>query len=557
MRRLIVIALVLAAGGAAAMASARSGDEPAGNQFTVELDNAFGVVEGADVKIAGVRAGRVTGMRVDRRSKRALIDFEITKQGFGSLRADAFCETRPQSLIGEYFVDCQPGTDERRLKAGSTIPVERTASTVPVDLINNIMRRPYRERLRIILSELGAGVGGRAEGINEAIRRAVPALRETDRVLAILARQNQVLADLTRDADTVIGDLAGNRRDVGRWVKETQETAAASAERSRDIRASLQRLPTFLRELKPTMEALGEASDAQAPMLADLNASAGQLEDLFKNLQEFSPATEVSLRSLAEASETGRPALRAAQPTIDLLNSFSEDTPELSNNLAIVLKHLDDRNFAVEKDPRSPGGQGYTGFEALLQYIFDQTLGINIFDANGYILKINLFHSKCSEFQNRDSLKHEMEEDPSFYADCAAILGPNQPGITTPDPTATGKPLDEGHHPPKPPTEEHSRENKRAEPEQRPPAADSIPERVKEEVRKLRRAKKKKDPRKQLRDAAREMQERLEETLGIDIPDIGAPPQLPSTGENLPQPPAAPQVPNTSAEPLLDFLLAP
>ncbi len=45
------------------------------------------------------------------------------------------------------------------------------------------MRRPYRERLRIILDELGAGVGGRADDINETIRRASPALRETDKVL--------------------------------------------------------------------------------------------------------------------------------------------------------------------------------------------------------------------------------------------------------------------------------------------------------------------------------------------------------------------------------------
>ena len=31
-----------------------------------------------------------------------------------------------------------------------------------------------------------------------------------------------------------------------------------------------------------------------------------------------------------------------------------------------------------------------------------------------------------------------MAKDPSFYKDCAAILGPNQPSITQPDPTASG-----------------------------------------------------------------------------------------------------------------------
>src|SRR3954454_24549696 len=164
MRRLLVIALVLAAGaGAFVVANASAGSQdPDTPHYTVELDNAFGIVNGADVKVAGVRAGRVTGMRVDPRTKHALVDIAIEKAGFGSLRTDAFCETRPQSLIGEYFVDCRPGTAAQRMKPGGTIPVAHTASTIPLDLVNDIMRQPYRDRLRIILDELGAGVGGPA-----------------------------------------------------------------------------------------------------------------------------------------------------------------------------------------------------------------------------------------------------------------------------------------------------------------------------------------------------------------------------------------------------------
>src|SRR5215217_7979628 len=205
MRRLLVL-IVLVGAGVAAVATASAGsDDPSRPTYTIELDNAFGVTEGADVKVAGVRAGRVSGMRVDRKSKRALVDITIDKTGFGSLRTDAFCETRPQSLIGEYFVDCRPGTAAEGLKPGATLPVEQTASTIPLDLINNIMRRPYRERLAIILNELGAGVGGRSTDIQATLKRAVPALRETDQVLAILAEQNKVLANLTRDADAGVG----------------------------------------------------------------------------------------------------------------------------------------------------------------------------------------------------------------------------------------------------------------------------------------------------------------------------------------------------------------
>ena len=139
MRRLLVIGfvvvvvVVVVAGAAAVVASAGAG--PQNGTYTVELDNAFGVVEGADVKVAGVPAGQVTGMRVDRRSKRALVDFAITQTGFGSLRTDPFCETRPQSLIGEYFIDCNPGKSPEKRRAGATIPVRQSASVVPPDLV--------------------------------------------------------------------------------------------------------------------------------------------------------------------------------------------------------------------------------------------------------------------------------------------------------------------------------------------------------------------------------------------------------------------------------------
>ena len=73
-------------------------------------------------------------------------------------------------------------------------------------------------------------------------------------------------------------------------------------------------------------------------------------------------------------------------------------------------------------------------------------MAINIFDENGYILKINLSASECSEYQNADSLRRKEKESPGFIKRCLAALGPNQPGVTTADPTDTGVD-DPGHEP--------------------------------------------------------------------------------------------------------------
>ena len=428
------------------------GHEEGSPRYWVQLDNAFGLVNGADLKIAGVRAGKITEMKVDMRSHKALVGIQVNggAGNFNSLRSDVFCESKPQSLIGEYFIDCQPGTARTKLRPGSTIPVTHTASTIPADLVQNILRLPYRERLRLIVNELGTAVAGREGDLNAAIRRASPALRETDKVLAILAQQNLVIRDLTTNADTVITALANNRADVGRWVVEARRTSQASAERNVDLAATFHKLPGFLEELRPTMAALGRVADEQTPALSDLNASSGQLTRFFKDLGPFADASRPSFKSLGAASTVGDQAVKSANKTgtIRLLKNFAGPTPEVGKNLAIVLRDLDNPKRAAEVDARAaqstgrPAPTGYSGLEALLTYVYDNALAINIFDRNSHILKVSVFANECAPYRNADTLKNPNPispggpTGPELLAKCLAWLGPHQPGINEPDPTA-------------------------------------------------------------------------------------------------------------------------
>jgi len=433
-RALVILGLVTALSAYVVLTTGFGGAR--NDTYWVELDNAFGLIQGGDLKVSGVRAGQITDIRLDKRTKHALVGFRIDKDGFGSLRRDVRCESRPQSLIGEYFLDCLPGTSPQELKPGARIPVAQTSSTIAPDLVNDILREPERERLRIIVSELGAGVAGRGPELNAAIRRAIPALRETDRVLALLGDQNRTLQDLTVNADTVVGDLAANRKDVGRFVDNANDTAQASAERRPEIAAGLQRLPGFLEQLQPTMKALGEVADRQTPALQNLDASAHRITDFFDRLGPFAEASRPAIRSLGQASVTGDKAAKAAGPTVSLLNGVAQGTPEVSKDLAMILGHLDDRKYAIEKDPRSPGGQGYTGLEALLQYVYDQTTSTAVYDQNSHIFKVALFASECAGYADAKTV----EDNPSLLAKCGSFLGPDQPGITTEDITKFSDP---------------------------------------------------------------------------------------------------------------------
>jgi virulence factor Mce-like protein len=437
-RALLILAVVAVAGGFVVLAGG-TGSTTGTPTYRVQLDNAFGLVSGADVKVAGVRAGTIGSFALDKNNK-ALVKINITRGGFGTFHTDAFCQSRPQSLIGEYFIDCDPGRTGPALKDGAEIPVTHTASTVPPDLVQGVLRLPYRQRLALIIDELGAGVAARGADLNATIRRAVPALRETDRVLSVLRDQSATIRDLTRNADTVVTALARSHRDVGRFVTSADQAAVDTAERSSAVQASFSKLPGFLEQLQPTMASLGRVADRQTPALANLRAAAPGITRFFTDLAPFARASTPALTALGKASVTGRQAVVAAKPTISLLRAFTVQTPELANNLNIVLHDIDDRSRATENNPNVPkqtgvsGPAGYTGLEALLMYVYNQSLAVNSFDQNGHLLRVNAFPSECGAYTDAYTLVAKLKNDPSFKH-CEAWLGPNQPGINQPDPS--------------------------------------------------------------------------------------------------------------------------
>ncbi len=420
----VVVALVLAA------------TSSSGTTYKIQFDNAFGLVIGAPFKVAGVPAGTIESIGLDQRTRLAVVTINVTQHGFGQFRSDAFCQSRPQSLIGEYFIDCEPGQYGKVLAPGSTIPVTHTQSTIPADLLLNIMRLPYRERLTLIINELGAAAAGRSGDLEAALRRAVPALTETDNLLSLLANDSKTLQQLTVSADTVISALANNSLQVQRFITEANNTATVVAGQQGNLKSTLQQLPGFLEQLRPTMAQLGAAATVYEPVLANLNASASQLDRLLVDLPAFSRSAIPAIKTLGQASAVGTPAVKAAEPTVSLLNQFAGPTPELSQNLAIVLHDLDDRSRAVERDSRSPGGKGYTGLEALLQYVFNQTLAINTFGPFGHLLAVDSFVSPmCSPYATPATIALSLKQYGPSYRQCYAWLGPSQPGVNETDPS--------------------------------------------------------------------------------------------------------------------------
>jgi virulence factor Mce-like protein len=422
-RRVLPAVIVAAALGAVAFLLLSQHKAPP--QYKIVLDNAFGLTQSADLRVAGVKVGSVSNLDVQRSTARAVITVDVKRTDFGRLHADATCRVEPQSLIGEYFLNCEPGRSKRILPSGSTLPVWHTSGTIPPDLVLNVLRLPERQRLGIILSELGAGLAARGPALNATIRRAIPALGETDKVLRLLAGERATLRSLTRDADTVLTRVAGNSDGVARFVSTARDTAQASASRRRELAGTIRRLPRFLRELRPVLRDLGTTASEQTPALRDLRVSAPSLTRLLRRLGTFADAATPALGALGDAAAAGRSAVRAARPTIAAVRDLAGRSTGPATNLRIVGEHLDDRRFAVEPNAESPGGKGFTGLEALLQYPFLQSQAVNIYDQRGYMLKLNVLINECSRYTNAAGALR----DPARAKKCSAALGSGGPAL--------------------------------------------------------------------------------------------------------------------------------
>ena len=442
MRRLLT-ALVVAASIVAALVltAAKGDDRSALKSYEIVFDNAFGLVEGGVLKIGGVDAGVTSDFRLTRSQPyRTIVTVEVNEPGFDSLRRDATCDVRQQSLIGEYFIDCDLGTSKDVLPDGGRIPVEQTSSTIPPDLINNVMRRPYRERFRLILSELGTGLAGRPEELNDVIRRAHPALRELTETIAILRAQNKEMRDFFRDADTVSAAVEPFKEDVARWARESADTAEIQSSRYEQLARYWSRLPDFLGELEPTMAELERTATAQIPTLRRLERAAPDLERFLRATEPFARNTRRALDPLSEMTTAGREAIGESSQEIRQLNRLASYAPRLGKRLRQFLQTLDDRRRSTDKDPAAgrvappapdktayKEGRGFTGMEALLNYVYFQTLGINPYDEIGHLLRIVLIAGgPCAPYN--------VNPTPQEIRECNSWVGPNQPGITTPDP---------------------------------------------------------------------------------------------------------------------------
>jgi phospholipid/cholesterol/gamma-HCH transport system substrate-binding protein len=410
-RLIITVGLVVAVVAVVLLASGGGGDED-GYKVRAIFDNGAFMVKDEQVRVAGANVGTIESVDVTMPGEtvayrdgepvavpgKAVIVMNIEDAGFQDFRQDASCQIRPQSLIGEKFIDCRttlpraPGTPPppplKQVPEGEEgegqylLPLGRSGASVDPDLINDIQSLPYAQRFRLIFNELGAGLAGRGGDLKELIKRANPVLRDVDRLFGTLSAQREQLAQLTADSDAILEPFARERAAVAGFFTNAGAAAQASSERGAQLEESLRKLPTFLREFRLTMRDLQGFADAATPVFTDLGTAAPSFTEATQLLTPFSEATTVALKSLGETGEASGPFFREADPiarkTTELARSGLSPTTELAN-LFVNLRQT-------------------KGWDGLVELIYNTNASINAFDQYGHFGRTLITLSNCLDY---------------------------------------------------------------------------------------------------------------------------------------------------------------
>jgi phospholipid/cholesterol/gamma-HCH transport system substrate-binding protein len=404
----IVLAIVLI--GAFVSVAAGGGGDP--YLVRAAFDTAGYVVNGEDVRINGANVGTIDSVTVAEPGEpiseqgghlvpapgKAIVVLRIDNPAFQDFRSDASCQIRQQALIGEKFVDCRPTLPRApgsppppplpRVPDGQPgagqylLPLQQNGTSVEPDLVNDILRRPYADRFRLILNDLGAGFAGQGENLREIIRRGNPVLRDTDTVLGILASQRRQLAQLTADSDRILQPLASQREHVAGFFQNAGIAAQATAERGAELEADFQRFPAFLAELRSTMRSLESFSTGAEPVMADFNRSAEDLTTATKRLTPFLGNSITALHSLADVSAPVGSNLVASQPLLNDLNTVAQTGQRPLANGSAFLNSL----------------RTHKGFENLMDLIYNTNGSVNGFDSFGHTLRSVVQPTNCVDY---------------------------------------------------------------------------------------------------------------------------------------------------------------
>ncbi len=133
-----IVVLVLAAGAVALAFSSSGVESVAGYEIEAEFDNVSGVTLGTEVRLSGVKVGTVVGKSLAKQGDLAWLTLSIGADY--RIPADSRVRILPEGLLGNSYVQLEPGGALEDMEPGAFVPYDRTQGAINVvDLLSRFV----------------------------------------------------------------------------------------------------------------------------------------------------------------------------------------------------------------------------------------------------------------------------------------------------------------------------------------------------------------------------------------------------------------------------------
>jgi phospholipid/cholesterol/gamma-HCH transport system substrate-binding protein len=250
--------------------------------------NAINLGSNDFVEIHGVRVGRVGQLTPSGGLADVILRIDDSNV---KLHDDATAQLRLKSLVGESYVEVDPGTSSRpELPDGALLPVTRTSSPVQLDQVLNTLDPRTRAALATFLTQMGGSVRGRAGDVAALVRQSESTLGSSAAtfhafdapqlgdLLATLTSDTGVLADrvhalsgVFRSGNSFLGALAPDTANIQAVIVDAADTLnrfdAVLRDRTTGLGNTLDELDAVTRNTDALADEARPIVDALSPEL--------------------------------------------------------------------------------------------------------------------------------------------------------------------------------------------------------------------------------------------------------------------------------------------------
>jgi ABC-type transporter Mla subunit MlaD len=289
---------------------------------TANIPNADELLPGNEVRIGGVRVGvvdEIEPVKQDDGTSTARLSLKLDAEA-QPIPTDSQMTVRTQSSLGLKYLEIRKGDNEDGYEEGAEIPIS-VYEPEPVDLdeVLSTFDEPTRVAIQRNLFEFGNAITARGPAINAAIGELAPLLQRLQPVGRILSAPSTRLGQLIQALRNAAGEAAPVAEIQAQMFVALDTTFGALRNVARPfIQETISKSP-------PTEDTALATLPTIRPFLAH-NAA------LFAELRPGIRALRVNAPTIADATEAGIPALRAAPLLNRELNPTAEALLDLAND---------------------------------------------------------------------------------------------------------------------------------------------------------------------------------------------------------------------------------